>query len=190
MLRKQLCRVLILCSFSGFISLGTQQSVDAGQRNLFDQNPTTISRYLGSYWTRLTRTLSPTEQLVTYTYNPRQIRRLFPKAQVSKLEVNFKNSRVTSISVWMTLILEKFEENGYPAELEPLFVHFFGYRPSAQSSVYRKIIADGSQDPGGTLHVNAYCMSDGIAMAYEYASERNLAIYVNFFLDEACRESR
>ncbi len=161
-------------------------SVNAQKRPIFGENLKTINKYFGHYWTRLTWENNAGNRLITYTYNPSHIRKLFPKADVSKLEVTFTNNRANYINIGMTIILQEFAENGYPVEFDALFEYIFGYRPSSQSSIYRKLIRDGAADPGGTLHESAYCVNDGIAIAYEYASERDLAIRVSFSQEAEC----
>lgn len=154
-------------------------------REVFGQSPTTVHQYFGQYWTRLTEEKGSGERQVTYTYSPYGIKRRFPQAQLKNFKVIFINDQSTSIQAWMSLRLNQFSDNGYPLEFDPLFAYFFNRRPA--SSVYRKLIYDGSQTHG-TLRQMHFCVDDGILMAYEYASVRNNAIYIRYSLNEQCQE--
>jgi len=156
----------------------------AQPHRFFGADPATIERRLGPYWSRLTAGSN-----VTYTYNPAKIDQLFPGSKADELLVVFTDDRATSVSVWMSVGLTEFSDNGYPLEFDALFKLFFGYDPSPESSVYGKSIHEDWFHLGGTLHMVWYCVEDGVALSYEYASNREYAIYVGFQPDEACKAS-
>lgn len=160
------------------------RSVEA--REIFGAAPDQLEQYFGPYWTRLTEQTNDKDERVTYTYNPTPVRTLFPSARLKNFEVVFINGQAISITSWMTVGLQQFSDRGYPIDFDRLYDYFFGQSPSTQSSVYRKLLYDGSQDHG-TLRRMTFCVEDGIAMTYEYASVRDSAIYIRYASEEQCR---
>lgn len=173
----------------GLISLPA--SINASRRMIFNQTPATIEQYLGRYWTRLTRHHPQGDLIVTYTYNPAKVRRLFVDDAL-ELAMTFVNHRLESMQIRSpkAFRLRKFGEkdypNFYPSQFDEVFEVIFGYRPSTRSPLYGQQIADDSGD-GGTLHTSTYCIEEGIAITYDWISERDLALQATFLSEPKCR---
>ncbi|WP_299491880.1 hypothetical protein [Acaryochloris sp. IP29b_bin.137] len=178
-------KFLGIVAFLGFVLAGVYHPQSIA-REVFGQSPASIHQMFGQYWTRLTEELNSGDRQVTYAYSPYGIKKRFPKAQLKNFEVVFSNNQATSISAWMSLGLSRFSDNGYPLEFNSLFTYFFD-RPLS-SSVYQKLIYDGSQEHGSLRQMH-FCVDTGILMVYEYASVRDNAIYIRYSLDERCQES-
>lgn len=68
-------------------------------RYVLNQNPTTIERSFGHYWTKLTQTDGKGEKSITYTYSPAPLQHFFPDRPFATLSMTYVNGRVHSVTM-------------------------------------------------------------------------------------------
>ena len=170
--------------------LGLQSPATSGERSIFGETPSAVEGYFGPYWTRLTTQNTADDRIVVYTYSPGTMRSLFLNAEELRVSVTFVNDRAYHVKV---------HDNGggfnIPANpsgsqqnstrvFDDVFEYIFGYRPPTSSPVYRRLLNPGALH--GTLHMVTYCMSEGIAMSYEWISTEDYIWFIDFFREPAC----
>lgn len=191
MRQHQFIKGLVVLGWSISLGVGIQLSANASKPLIFNENPTTVGRYFGRYWTRLTTKNAAGDRLVTYTYNPGAIRSLFLNADNLKLSIDFVNHQAKRIKIHQNgagFNLPSGQLDGpnyYPTRFDDLFEYLFDERPATSSSVYRRSIYDDSGD-GGTLHTTTYCISEGIAISYEWISVRDFVNFIAIFPEPTC----
>ncbi len=194
MAQKTIAGKIISLGTVALMAAGFQTSVDALERSIFNQNPATIERYFGPYWSRLTTSTRSGDHRVTYTYNPGAIRSLFPDAEGLRISVEFINHQAKRIKIHQNGTgfdippRQLRESDYYPVVFDALFEDIFGYRPPTHSQLHGRSIYDDSGD-GGTLHTSTYCIAEGIAISYEWISVRNFVNYIDILQEPTCTES-
>ncbi|MBM0745546.1 hypothetical protein JOY44_29930 (plasmid) [Phormidium sp. CLA17] len=191
MRQYQFIKGLVVLGLNISIGVGIQSSANASRQVIFNESPTIIEDYFGQYWTRLTTTNAAGDRLVKYTYNPGAIRSLFLNANNLRLSIDFVNNRAERIKIHQNgmgfnIRSEQLDEpNYYPTCFNNLFKYIFGYPPSTNSPVYRRSVYDDSGE-GGTLHITTHCISEGIAISYEWISVRDFVHFIEIFQEPAC----
>jgi hypothetical protein len=99
-------------------------------RLVLNQTPQTIERYFGRYWTRLTTSDANGNTVITYTYSPRQVRRLFSGTENSTFSIIFVNNRSQTVRLDNMETLDFYSE-----EAAQFFEYIFGYQPPRQESL-------------------------------------------------------
>lgn len=64
----------------------------------------------------------------------------------------------------------------------------FGETPSAKFPLHGQTIADDSGN-GGTFHSTTHCIVEGVAVQYDWISERDLITKIQFMPENSCRSS-
>ena len=188
--RRYITKALTILGLSTFLVTGMQPFAVSGERSIFGENPTDIERYFGPYWTRLTLGDAEGDLNVTYTYSPGRIRSLFNNAEDLRLSVRFINDQAVSVRIHQdgagfNIPSERFESSDHSLNIfDDVFESTFGYRPPVTSPVYRQILQPGSLQ--GTLHTVTYCISEEIAMSYEWISTEDYIWFIRFFQEPAC----
>lgn len=160
----------------------TSASVEAAARPVLNQSPQTLQRYFGQPWTRLTETQDNGRTLVTYTYNPTKLRRLFPEARDLRFSVVFVKNQAQQIRV----------DSGnaaivnYPQRADQFFAYVFGYFPSTNSTVYKKVLPDDS-GLSGSLQYTVYCLGNGIATGHEWHSVPDVTLHAELYFESRCQ---
>ncbi len=155
---------------------------NAAARPVLNQSPQTIARYFGQPWTRLTEAQDNGRPLVTYTYNPAKLRRLFPEAADLRFSVVFVNNQVQQVRI----------DSGnasianYPKRADQFFAYIFGYLPSVKSNIYKKELPDDS-GLNGSLQYTTYCLGNGIATGHEWHSVPDVTLHAELYFEDRCK---
>ncbi|MEM9090616.1 MAG: hypothetical protein AAGC93_17935 [Cyanobacteria bacterium P01_F01_bin.53] len=188
--QRYVTKSLAILGLSTFLVTGMQSSAVSSERSIFGESPTDIERYFGQYWTRLTLGHAEGDLNVTYTYSPGRIRSFFNNAEDLRLSVGFINDQAVSVRIHQdgagfNIPSERFEPSDHSMNIfDDVFESIFGYRPPVTSPVYRQILQPGSLQ--GTLHTITYCISEKIAMSYEWISTEDYIWFIHFFQEPAC----
>ncbi|MGD1940616.1 MAG: hypothetical protein ACFB0G_04840 [Leptolyngbyaceae cyanobacterium] len=117
------------------------------------------------------------------------MRSFFDNAEDLRLSVRFVNDEAVAVRV---------HENGagfsIPADklpsadnstnvFEDVFAYIFGYQPPIMSRLQQSL---EPSIPQGTLHAVTYCMSEEIAMHYEWISTEDFIWYITFAQEPDC----
>lgn len=187
MWRQQVAQYLVILGISGV--LWNAIPANAQKRVVFSESPAAVEHYFGQYWTRLTLG-EGRDRTVTYTYNPQAVRQLF-QAENATLSVRFVNDQADLITIQnLGVVLEQqqSETDWYPPQFDQLYEILFGERPPSDSPVHGRLILDTSGE-AGTLQTSTYCLDDGVAISYEWASDRDLITYATIFPEADCAVS-
>lgn len=183
----------VAIGLSTILGISLTATATASHGTFFSASPQMVERDFGRHWTRLTAVAqSAFKQQVTYTYNPNRIRSLFQKTDQVQLSVTFMNNRANRIRIYnqgagFRIASAQIQyPDGYALIFDDLFERIFGIRPNPKSPIYRRFIKDDSGD-GGTFHTSTYCISPGIAVTYDWVSERNLVTAIEFYPEPGCR---
>ena len=188
--RSYVTKALAILGLSTFLVTSMQSSAISGERSIFGESPPDLERYFDQYWTRLTLVDAEGNLNVTYTYSPGKIRSFFDNAEDLRLSVRFINDQAVNIRIHQNgagfnIPSERFEPSDNSMNIfDDVFESIFGYRPSVESPIYQKILEPGSLQ--GTLHTVTYCISEEIAMSYEWISTEDYIWFIRFFQESAC----
>jgi hypothetical protein len=147
-------------------------------RYVLNQTPQTIERYFGRYWTRLTTTDANGNTLITYTYSPRPLQRLFSGTENSTFKVNFINNRAQEILLDNMLTLD-FDGS----DAVRFFEYVFGYRPP--ESQYRELGIENTMTGYGEY---VACLGDGVLTRYN-TTGAGYTFFVRLSYDQRCEPS-
>lgn len=144
-------------------------------RYVLDQTPQTIERYFGRYWTRLTTTNASGDRVVTYTYSPRPLQRLFTGAENSTFKVIFVNNRAQQIT------LENMWTHDFDIpDAARFFEYVFAYSPP--QSEYQDL---GTETLVHGHWENTACLGDGVLTRYDNTGG-GVTFFVTLSYDQRC----
>ncbi|MDX2217174.1 MAG: hypothetical protein SFY66_28160 [Oculatellaceae cyanobacterium bins.114] len=144
-------------------------------RYVLDQTPQTVERYFGRYWTRLTTTNTSGNTVVTYTYSPRPLQRLFTGTENSTFKVVFVDNRAQQIT------LENMWTHDFDiSDAARFFEYVFGYSPP--QSEYRELGIENTFTGYGEY---VTCLGDGVLARYNDTGA-NITFFVTLSYDQRC----
>lgn len=147
-------------------------------RYVLNQTPQTVERYFGRYWTRLTTTDASENTVITYTYSPQRLQRLFTGTEHSTFKVTFVNNRAQQI----TLNDMATRDFGTP-DAARFFEYVFGYRPP--ETQYRDLGIENTMEGYGEYVV---CLGDGVLTRYN-GTGAGITFFVTLSYDQRCESS-
>lgn len=154
-------------------------------RYVLNQNPTTIERSFGHYWTKLTQTDGKGEKSITYTYSPAPLQHFFPDRPFATLSMTYVNGRVHSVTMrpYRTAqekrddTIEADKTGTYQAMETQLFEAIFGYRPPIYKPLYLNY---------GSFYSYINCLGNGVASSYSILLGAHLDEGITLTYNPAC----
>ncbi|NEQ46729.1 MAG: hypothetical protein F6K00_25550 [Leptolyngbya sp. SIOISBB] len=183
-------KALAILGLSAVLGLGIQSPAISSERAIFGEMPTRIEDYFGQYWTRLTLTNSEGDRTVTYTYSPGAMRSFFDNAEDLRLSVRFINDEAVAVRVHQNGAGFNIPADKLPSAdnstsvFDDVFAYIFGYQPPIMSRLDRQSLEPNFLQ--GTLHSVTYCMSEEIAMTYEWISTQDYIWFITFEQEPDC----
>lgn len=189
--RSRFIKTLAILGLSAFLGTNIQRPAASEERAIFGESSATIEEYFGQYWTRLTIMNSAGDRVVTYTYSPGEMRNFFDNAECLRLSVEFINDRATEVSVHcngagfdIPSDQNEFSDNSIKI-FDDVFEYIFGERPPTDSPIYHRNLGP-EELLVGTLHTVTHCMSEEIAISYEWISTPDFIWFIDFFQESIC----